>query len=254
MIHLYPIAQLELLEQLGNQFDLMRQLEEYLVFGSYPEVIKATSRQDKASYLLELVHSYLLKDILALDKVKSPKALLDLLKLLAFQVGHEVSLNELGNKLGWDLKTVGRYLDLLEQCFIITRLGGLSRNLRSEVTRKSKYYFIDTGVRNAILQQFNPLDLRNDVGSLWENFLVVERLKYQSYTGRPANNYFWRTYQQQEVDFVEDYDGRLHAYEFKWSPSKTLRVPLQWRTAYPDALFEIINRDSYLNFVTAKKI
>jgi hypothetical protein len=249
-IHLYPIAQLELIQQGSNQFNIMQSLADYMVFGSYPDTINATLHKHKAQYLTELVNSYLLKDILALDKVKSPKALRDLLKLLALQIGNQVSLNELGQQLGWDLKTVERYLDLLEQCFIIVRLGGFSRNLRSEITRKSKYYFIDNGVRNGILQQFNALDVRNDVGALWENFLVVERLKYRSYTNQYGNSYFWRTYGQQEIDLIEDYDGGIHSYEFKWANAKRPKAPREWISAYPDASFEVINRNNYLKFVT----
>jgi predicted AAA+ superfamily ATPase len=251
-LQLYPIAQQELLQMGGNQFDLMQKLEDYLIFGSYPDTINATTRDKKAQYVTDIVNSYLLKDILMLDNVKSPKALLDLLKLIAFQIGNEVSLNELGEKLGWDLKTVGRYLDLLEQCFVITRLGGFSRNLRSEITRKSKYYFIDNGIRNAILQQFNPLDLRNDIGALWENFMVVERMKYRAYTGRYGNSYFWRTYEQQEIDLLEDYDGTLHGYEFKWSENKKAHAPSDWLSAYPDATFAVINNKNYLPFVAKK--
>lgn len=251
-IQLYPIAQLELLKQVGNQFDLIQKLEDYIVFGSYPEVLNASAREDKSTYLTELVDSYLLKDILALDKIKSAKDLRSLLKLVALQVGNEVSLNELGQKLGWDLKTVERYLDLLEQCFIIVRLGGFSRNLRSEITRKSKYYFLDNGVRNGILQQFNALDVRNDVGALWENFLIVERMKYKSYENRYGNSYFWRTYGQQEIDLIEDYDGALHSYEFQWSHTKLSRVPQEWVSAYPDSSFEVINSDNYLKFITGE--
>lgn len=248
-LKLYPIAQLELLRQTDNQFDLSQKLEEYLLFGSYPDTLNASSRDEKISYLEELVNSYLLKDILALDNIKSSKALWDLLKLLALQIGNEVSLNELGQKLGWDLKTVERYLDLLEKCFIIVRLGGFSRNLRSEITRKSKYYFLDTGVRNAILQQFNELDARNDTGNLWENFLVVERLKYRSYNNQHGNSYFWRTYSQQEVDLVEDYDGKLHGYEFKWSSNKKPTAPSDWTSTYKTASFDSVNRDNYLRFI-----
>jgi len=248
-LHLYPIAQLELLMQAGSQFDLMQQLEDYLIFGSYPDTLNAVSKQEKVTYLTELVDSYLLKDILTLDNIKSPKALRDLLKLLALQVGSEVSLNELGRQLGWNFKTVGRYLDLLEQCFVITRLGGFSRNLRSEVSRKSKYYFLDNGIRNGILQQFNPLDARNDAGSLWENFLIIERMKYRSYANRYGNVYFWRTYTQQEIDLVEDYDGMLHGYEFKWAGNKSPEVPPDWVAAYPGATFNVINQENYLDFV-----
>jgi len=248
-LQMYPIAQMEMLQQVGNEFDLTQELEDYLVFGSYPDVINAKNRDDKAHYLLDLVNSYLLKDILTLDKVRSPRALLDLLKLLAFQIGNEVSLNELGQKLNWDPKTVGRYLDLLEQCFIIVRIGGFGRNLRNEVTRTSKYYFVDNGVRNAILQQFNSLDLRNDVGALWENFLTVERIKYRTYTGMYGNMYFWRTYSQQEIDLIEDYDGQLHAYEFKYG-LKTPGAPSEWAEAYADATYKVINRENYLSFIT----
>jgi hypothetical protein len=248
-LHLYPISQLELLEQQGNQFDLIQQLEEYLIFGSYPDTINASSREDKAIYLTELVDSYLMKDILTLDRIKSPKALRDFLKLLALQVGNEVSLSELGSQIGWDFKTVSRYLDLLEQCFVIIRLGGFSRNLRSEITRKSKYYFLDNGVRNAILQQFNTLDVRNDVGSLWENFIIVERIKFRSYTNRYANEYFWRTYEQKEIDLIEEYDGKLHGYELKWSEKKSPKAPLGWKDAYPDTNYRVINKQNYLDFV-----
>lgn len=248
-LHLYPIAQLELLEQSGNQFDLMQELEDYLIFGSYPDSINAISREDKSAYLTELVDSYLLKDILALDNIKSPKELRDLLKLLALQVGNQVSLSEIGGQIGWDNKTVARYLDLLEKCFVIVRLGGFSRNLRSEITKKSKYYFLDNGVRNGIIRQFNSLDVRNDTGSLWENFLVVERLKYQSYTKKYSNNYYWRTYGRQEIDLIEDYDGLLHGYEFKWSDKKVPKAPPEWTAAYPDASYDVINRANYLDFV-----
>lgn len=250
-LHLYPIAQLELLQQGGNQFDLMQALEDYLIFGSYPDSINANSREDKSAYLTELVDSYLLKDILAVDNIKSPKELRDLLKLLALQVGNQVSFSEIGGQIGWDNKTVARYLDLLEQCFIIIRLGGFSRNLRSEIAKKNKYYFLDNGVRNAIIRQFNSLDVRNDSGSLWENFLVVERLKYQSYTNRYSHNYFWRTYGQQEIDLIEDYDGLLNGYEFKWSDKKAPKVPSEWSAAYPGASYNVINPENYLDFVAS---
>lgn len=248
-LHLYPVAQIEMLKQVSNKFDLEQQIEDYLIFGSYPEAITTVAREEKARYLIEIVNSYLLKDILALDNVKSPKTLLDLLRLLAFQIGNEVSHNELGRQLGLDAKTVGRYLDLLEKCFIIIRLGGFGRNLRSEVTRKNKYYFLDTGIRNAVLQQFNAMDIRNDVGALWENFLVVERMKYKAYTKKYGNSYFWRTYSQQEIDLIEDYDGGLHGYELKWSNKKS-KPPTEWISSYPEASYSIINRENYLEFIT----
>jgi predicted AAA+ superfamily ATPase len=251
-LYLYPIAQLELLKQHNNQFDLSQKLNDFLVYGAYPDTINAKSHDDKTAYILELVNSYLLKDILSLDKIKSPKALLDLLKLLALQIGNEVSLNELGQQLGWDLKTVERYLDLLEKCFIIVRLGGFSRNLRSEITRKSKYFFIDNGVRNGILQQFNDLDMRNDVGALWENFLIIERMKYRSYMGIHGSSYFWRTYDQNEIDLVEEFNNSLDAYEFKWSDKKILKAPREWIDAYPEATLNVVNNSNYLRFVSGQ--
>lgn len=249
-LRLYPISQLELRNDGLNPYDLRQKQDDFLLYGSYPDTLNATTDTEKVAYLTDLVDSYLLRDILKLDNIKSPKALRGLLTLLALQIGNEVSLSELGQKLGWDIKTVNRYLYLLEECFVIVRLGGFSRNLRSEVTRKSKYYFLDTGIRNAILQQFNPLAMRSDTGALWENFLVIERLKYRSYRGRYGSSYFWRNYSQQEVDLIEDYDGSLHAYEFKQSTTKKATAPKDWLAAYPQATFETINPDNYLDFVT----
>lgn len=247
-LNLYPIAQMELLGS-QNHYDLQQNLEDYLIYGTYPGTLNANTHEDKKKYLTELTGSYLLKDILALDKVRSSRKLVSLLQLLALQVGNQVSDEELANNLKLNPRTVERYLDLLEQCFVIVRLGGFSRNLRSEVTRKSKYYFLDNGVRNALLQQFNPLNLRSDVGFLWENFLVIERLKYRTYTNKYGNAYFWRTYGQQEIDLIEDYEGQLHGYEFKWSSTKTLKAPGEWVKAYPDATYEVIKQDNYLDFV-----
>jgi predicted AAA+ superfamily ATPase len=169
--------------------------------------------------------------------------------LLAFQVGSEVSYNELAAQLAVDVKTVGRYLDLLEKSFVLIRLNGLSRNLRQEVTSKSKYYFYDNGIRNALIAQFNGLDQRNDVGQLWENFVFVERMKYRTFTPVYANTYFWRTYSQQEIDLVEERDGRLFAYEAKWSPRKTTSPPRLWSESYPEAAYQLITPDNYLKFI-----
>jgi predicted AAA+ superfamily ATPase len=248
-LRLYPISHLELRNDGLNPYDLMQKQDDFLLYGSYPDTLNAVTDVEKVAYLTDLVDSYLLKDILKLDNIKSPKALRDLLTLLALQIGNEVSLHELGQKLGWDIKTVDRYLYLLEECFVIVRLGGFSRNLRNEVTRKSKYYFLDTGIRNALLQQFNPLAMRSDTGALWENFLVIERLKYRSYHSRYGSSYFWRNYSQQEIDLIEEYDGELHAYEFKRS-TKKITAPREWRNAYPQATFDVINPDNYLDFIT----
>jgi len=245
---LYPFAQLELLN-LYNSFEIKAKLEDFLIFGAYPEVVTAQSRQDKIALLEELVHSYLLKDVLKLDRIKGAKLLLDLLKLLAFQIGSQVSLNELATQLRIDVKTVGRYLDLFEKAFVIKRIGGFSRNLRSEVVSKAKYYFLDNGIRNAVISQFNPIDTRNDIGQLWENFLVTERLKKCAYMEIYGSFYFWRTYGGQEVDLVEEREGRLLGYEFKWSEKKKGKKPKDWLKTYSNADFQTINRDNYLEFI-----
>jgi hypothetical protein len=191
----------------------------------------------------------LLKDILDFDRVRGSRAIWDLLKLLAFQIGSEVSQNELSRSLGIDVKTVGRYLDLLEKSFVLYRLDGFSRNLRKEVTRNSKYYFYDNGIRNAVIAQFNRLDQRDDVGALWENFMVMERIKYLTYTAEAANLYFWRTYSQQEIDLVEERGRQLDSYEFKWSQSKTIKPPPEWTRAYPKASFTVITPENYQDLV-----
>lgn len=248
---LYPVSQLELMEDGQNVFDLKQKLEEFLIFGSYPKILMAKERSEKIRLIEELVGSYILKDILALDRIKASRTIFDLLKLLAFQIGSEVSLGELSRQLGIDGKTVSRYLDLLEKSFVIVRLGGFSRNLRSEVTDKAKYYFLDNGVRNGVISQFNNLDTRNDVGQLWENFIFSERLKKLSYQGVYGQSYFWRTYEQKEIDLIEERDGGLFAFEYKWSTKhKNNKVPKEWVEAYPDhKSFEVINPDNYLDFV-----
>lgn len=247
---LYPIAQLELLNE-HNKYELKQNLESYLIFGSYPEVLIANSREEKIQVLEELVNSYIFKDILALQQVKGSKTLLDLLKLLAFQVGNEVSLNELATNLSIDVKTVSRYLDLLEKAFIIIRLTAFSRNLRSEVVSTSKYFFYDNGIRNAVISQFNALDSRNDTGGLWENFLVAERMKKRSYKRIHGYSYFWRTYGQKEIDFIEEREGKIFPYEFKWSAKDKILPPKEWKLAYPKAAdFSVVTPDNYLDFIT----
>lgn len=245
---LFPLAQMELLGQ-NNRFELRERLGEFLVFGTYPEVLLAGSRTEKMAVVSEIAGAYLLKDVLALDRVRSSRTLLDLLRLLAFQVGSEVSLPELATGIGMDVKTVQRYLDLLEKAFVIIRLGGFSRNLRQEVIRKAKYYFYDTGIRNAVIAQFNELAQRDDVGRLWENFVFIERLKKRTYTPIFANPYFWRTYDQQEIDLVEERDGSLFGYETKWSSKRPVKSPSLWRATYPEAGFEVITPENYLKFV-----
>lgn len=244
---LFPVSQTEL-SQLFNDYELKNNLEDYLVFGSYPEVVASQSQQEKKRILEELVNSYLLKDILELERVKNSKLLLDLLRLLAFQIGNEVSLSELGRQLGIENKTVARYLDLFEKSFVIANIRGFSRNLRKEITKKSKYYFYDNGVRNAIIANFNPLEIRDDVGKLWENFLAAERMKKQSYQNIYANNYFWRTWDQKEIDWVEEREGKLFGYEFKWK-DKVVKEPKEWLEKYPGSKFEVVSPENYLEFV-----
>jgi len=246
---LYPIAQLELLAMF-NKAELRQKQDEFLVFGAYPEVVTAKTRGQKVDILTELTNSYLLRDILSLEKVKGPQVLLNLLKLLAFQIGSEVSLNELASQLKIDVKTVDRYLDLLEESFVIHRLTAFSRNLRKEISKKNKYYFLDNGIRNAVISQFNPMDLRNDAGQLWENFIVSERLKKRAYKKIYGSSCFWRTYDQKEIDLVEEREGVLSGYEIKYSTDKKPKPPKEWSSAYAAATYEIIDQDNYLKFIT----
>lgn len=244
---LYPLSVIELYEQLGG-IKVAEQLENLLVFGSYPETLNANDISDKIEYLIALRDSYLFKDILELENVRNPSKLTDLLKLLAFQIGNDVSLNELGNNLGIAKQSVERYLDLLEKTFIIKRVGGFSRNLRKEIVKSSRYYFWDNGVRNALINNFNPLNQRNDLGMLWENFLFMERLKTKHYKRIFSNDYFWRTYDQQEIDLIEEREGKLFAYEFKYSPRK-IKVPKAWEKAYPESSFKVVSKDNFLEFL-----
>ena len=244
---LFPIAQLEL-HGTNTPYDLKESLPDRLVFGSYPDILETPTKDMKAKRLEELTHAYLFKDILELEQVKGSKVLLDLLRLLAFQVGSEVSLSELANQLSIDVKTVARYLDLFEKSFVVSNLRGFSRNLRKEVTQKSKYYFFDTGIRNAVVANFKGLEHRNDVGALWENFLVIERLKKRTYQDIFANQYFWRTWEQQEIDLVEERGGKLFGYEFTWS-GKSAKAPSAWVETYPEATFEIVSCENHLSFI-----
>ncbi len=246
-ITLYPFSQLELAQD-QNAFDLKQKLEDFLLFGSYPEVYLVKTRDEKIAALNGIVDSYLLKDVLAFEGLKKPKILVDLVKMLALQAGSEMSLTELGQNLGANLNTIAKYLDILEKGFVIISCGALKRNLRNEIRGKKKYYFFDNGVRNALLSQFNGLDLRNDVGALWENFIFTERLKTRVGKNLYANYYFWRTYEQKEINLVEEYGGTLHGYEFKWSGGAS--KPKEFLEAYPQSVFEVINRENYLDFLT----
>ncbi len=244
---LFPISAREIIEQKDvNYYQSIR--DWHLIFGGYPELFSIATQKDQQDYMDELVDSYLFRDILELERVKSAKKLRDLLVLLAFQIGHEVSLTELGNSLDLHKDTVYRYLDLLEKAFVIINLRGFSRNLRKEVSKSSRYYFYDNGIRNALIRNFNPLELRDDVGMLWENYLILERMKKQHYAGVHTNNYFWRTYDQKEIDFVEERDGRLYGYEIKWI-SKKVKKPKEWELTYSNASYELINKENFLDFI-----
>lgn len=245
---LFPLSQLELKEKYGV-YELEQQLESYLIYGSYPEIITATTEDEKRIKIEEIAHSYLLKDILVLERVKSSKILLDLLRLIAFQIGKEVSLSELGTQLGIDRKTVARYLDIFEKSFILFSVRGFSRNLRKEVSKSSRYYFYDLGVRNALIANFNAINLRNDIGELWENFVFMERLKKRSYKNIFANVYFWRTWDKKEIDIVEEREGKLFGYECKWSKLKA-KAPKDWVESYPEASFEVISKENYLDLLS----
>ncbi len=244
---LYPVSYNELVATYGA-FEARAELERWLVWGGYPAIViaEATLRE---RLLGELVGSYLYRDILELDGIRRSGKIVDLLRLLAFQIGQEVSLNELATTLGITRQTVERYLDLLEKVFVIFRVGALSRNLRKEISKTVRYYFYDNGVRNSLIQNFNRLSLRNDVGQLWENYLMVERRKANEYAGRQANVYFWRTYDQKELDYVEERGGMLRGYEFKWQGGVRAAVRREFEAAYPGAEIETITPENFANFL-----
>ena len=228
-------------------------LKQRLVFGSYPELIHIPDPKDKADYLIELVNAYLLKDILEFEKIQNSDKIFDLLRLLAFQVGSEVSYNELGRQLGLSKNTVEKYLDLLSKVFIIHSLSGFSRNLRKEIAKGRKWYFYDNGLRNILIGNMNAVEVRNDVGALWENYLISERIKYQHYSRMLVYNHFWRTYDQQEIDWIEERGGKLHAFEFKWKPKRKAKLPKAWEKAYPDSEFKVIDSDNYFPWLDLSK-
>ncbi len=246
---LFPLAQMELAVQ-EDYPTTVSNLEERLIFGSYPELVLLQENKEKVEYLKDMINSYLLKDIISFEGIKKRDKIVSLLKLIAFRVGSEISLEGIGKELQMSKNTVDRYLDLLSKVFIIHKVTGFSRNLDNEITKKAKWYFFDNGIRNAIISSFNPLSLRDDTGKLWENYLISERIKYQSYNRLHVNNYFWRHKSRQEIDWVEESDSGLKAFELKWNPKVMKHVPGQWLKAYPDAAFSVINRDNYMEFIT----
>ncbi|MBQ6956557.1 MAG: ATP-binding protein [Bacteroidales bacterium] len=243
---MYPISCGEIIDTYGL-LEERRTLENRLVYGSYPDIV--THPEAARRYLTDLTQSYLYKDILSLNDVRKPQLLDRLLQALAFQVGSEVSTNELARTLQTDNKTIDKYIDLLEKCYVIFRLGGLSRNLRTELKRAKKIYFYDNGVRNAIIQQFAPVQMRNDIGALWENFFIVERMKRNHYAGHYCNSYFWRTSLQQEIDLVEEADGAMTAFEMKWNPAKKTLFSKSFLEAYNVKETVVVTPDNYLDYL-----
>ena len=246
-LRLYPVSLQELAGKSGYSV-IESRLDNLLRFGLYPSIIDLSER-DAQTELQELVSSYLYKDVLMYIGIKRSKMVGDLLRLLALQVGNEVSYTELGTVLGIDRRTVMSYIDILEQSFVVFTLSGFSRNLRKEVGKTQKIYFYDVGVRNGLLQAFSPLALRNDVGALWENFCVVERLKKANNTGLASNRYFWRTYDKKEIDYIEERDGVLSGFEFKWNPNRTMKVPQEFLDTYPGSSVEQVDRGNYWRFL-----
>ncbi len=245
---LFPIAQLELAAS-ESGLETAKRLPERLIYGSYPEVITSSGREAKRDLLRSILDNYLFRDLLVLEEIRKSAKLVALLKLIAFQIGSEVSLRELAASLSLNIATVGRYLDLLEKTFVIKRVGGFSRNLRKEISKTSRYYFFDNGVRNALINNFNDLETRDDVGQLWENYLFMERWKKREYRKIHANEYFWRTYDQKEIDLVEEREGKLYGYEIKWG-KKGGKEPKLWKETYKEAEYKTVNKENYLDFIT----
>lgn len=245
---LYPIAQCEL-KDYEDHITTTRNLEQRLIYGSYPELWQLEDADEQQTYLQQLVNSYLLKDLLILENIKGADVLYKLLQMLAHQVGSQVSTVELGNRLQINKLTVERYLDLLTKVFVIYPLSGYSSNLRKEVTKSKKWYFYDNGIRNALINNFDALHKRNDIGQLWKQYVMSERMKYNAYRKHKAQYYFWRTYDGQEIDLLELKNGKIQALECKWQSSKKVKVPAAFEKAYPDADFNVIDKNNYLDWI-----
>jgi len=240
--NLFPMSLKELKDNSGLP-DLYRTLENRMIYGSYPDILNRPGNERLA--LQELVSDYLYKDLLMLKGTRKPEVLEKLVKALAYQVGNQVSNRELSDLLKIDKDTVEKYISLLEEAFIIFRLPSFASNLRNELKQSKKIYFIDNGIRNAVINQFNPLSLRTDTGTLWENLMISERLKYNRYNQRFVNCYFWRTTAQQEIDYLEESDGNLAAFEFKWKARKTMKFPGAFLKAYPNATQTLVDKDHF---------
>ena len=244
---LYPFSLKELSKE-ESGVETMQLLEERLVYGMYPELIHISDFDKKKQYLLEVVNSYLLKDILMIDGIKNSSKMRDLLRLVAFQMGSEVSYDELARQLGLSRNTVEKYLDLLSKIYVIHKLPAFSQNKRKEVTKSSKWYFTDNGIRNAVINDFRVVSMREDVGLLWESFLIGERMKRRNNTNEFASFYFWRSYSMQEIDLIEEFNGIISAFEFKWN-NKKVKAPSRFVENYPHTDFNVINKINFWDFI-----
>lgn len=246
-LQMFALSEFEY-SQNENNFEKLENLKERLVLGNYPELSHIVSRKAKIRYLEEIKNSYLLKDILVLDGLRNSSKIFILLRLIAFQIGSEVSYQELASQLGMSKNTVEKYLDLLTKVFVLFKLEGYSKNLRKEVSKNSKWYFYDNGIRNAVIGNYLPIEQRDDLGKLWENYMIMERIKHNQLRDENVDIYFWRTYDHQEIDLVESCNGKLSGYEFKWMPKAT-KAPVAWIKAYPDADFQVVDSSNFFNFV-----
>lgn len=244
---LYPLSFAELVNH-TNLLEELKMLPHRLIYGSYPDVINNAGNEKEL--LQQLTNSYLYKDILEWNKIKKSDKIIKLLQALSFQVGNQVSYHELGQTVGLNSETVASYINLLEQSFVLFKLSSFSRNLRNELKKSHKIYFYDNGVRNALIANYNPINLRNDVGALWENYLISERIKYCAYNKIYSNKYFWRTHSGQEIDYVEEREGKLFAYEFKWNKKKKSKIPIAFEKGYENYNFEVITTDNYETFIS----
>jgi hypothetical protein len=246
-IHLFPIAQIEY-SKTENFLETRNNLEDRLILGSYPELSQISNREEKINYLKELVNTQLLRDIFAFEGIKKRDKIIALLQIVAFRTGSELSLESVGRDLQISKNTVEKYLDLFCKVFIIYSVSGFSRNRDNEIIKMKKWYFVDNGIRNAIINSFNPLNAREDVGKLWENYLNSERIKKMSYNENFVNDYFWRTHTKQEIDRIEEKNEQISAFEYKYGNVKS-KIPTEFAKSYPDASFEIINQDNYLDYI-----
>jgi predicted AAA+ superfamily ATPase len=246
-IYLYPIAQIEF-SKTENILDTKNNLENRLIFGSYPEISQIINKEDKINYLKEIVNTQLLRDIFAFEGIKKRDKIIALLQMIAFRTGSELSLESVGRDLQISKNTVEKYLDLFSKVFIIYSVSGFSRNRDNEITKMKKWYFVDNGIRNAIINSFNPINMREDIGILWENYLNSERIKKMSYQENHVLAYFWRTHTKQEIDRIEEKDQKLAAFEYKYGKSKS-KIPTEFAKSYPEASFEIINQENYLDYI-----